>query len=408
MNGKHPAYTRLAIVVCLAVAVRWGASTALPPERFDADQYQAIATTLVSHHVFATFPEHPTAFRPPLYPFTLALLGPTGAWAKMRIVTFHIVLTVLTVVITFRLAHRLGAPPTIAATIVALDPILIRQSTFAMTETLAALLAIAGVWALIQLTEQPRWSRGLASGILIGLACLCRPTFLIWGGLVACVLSVQCIRRSSLRPTTLMLVLGIGAMIGPWVVRNAIVMGHPIIATTHGGYTLWLGNNADFYEHLRTEGPAVPWDSAELDARFATLNKQNEHDERGIDRECYSRAKSAIRADPSGFVIAVGVRVARLFQPIPNQVSSEGLTMRTIRYGIGIWYLLIGGSVLAGLWKTRRDLFTSRYLPGLLLVVAFIGLHAFYWCNMRMRAPLMPWLAIVAAAGWTRQTLGDD
>jgi hypothetical protein len=404
MNDHRPANTRLAIVVCMAVAVRIAASIAFAPERFDADQYQAIASTLVEHHVYATFPQHPTAFRPPLYPMTLALLGPTGDWAKVRIITFHMVLTVLTVVLTFRLAQRMGAPPTVAAAIVALDPILIRQSTFAMTESLAAFLAIAGVSSLVRLHEKPRWTKGLFSGILIGLAFLCRPTFLIWGGLVVGALSLQCVRQSSLRSTTLMFMLGFAAMMGPWVVRNAIVMGHPIIATTHGGYTLWLGNNPDFYEHLRTRGPAVPWDSAELDGRFWKLSKLHKGDERRIDRECYARARAAIHADPTGFANAVVIRVARLFQPVPNQVSSEGRVNRTIRYGIGIWYLLIGGSVLAGLWKARRDLFAAQYLSGLLLVVAFVGLHAFYWSNMRMRAPLMPWLAIIAALGWTLRT----
>jgi hypothetical protein len=35
---------------------------------------------------------------------------------------------------------------------------------------------------------------------------------------------------------------------------------------------------------------------------------------------------------------------------------------------------------------------------GVLLCVAFTGVHAFYWSNLRMRAPLMPFVAVVAAA----------
>jgi len=36
---------------------------------------------------------------------------------------------------------------------------------------------------------------------------------------------------------------------------------------------------------------------------------------------------------------------------------------------------------------------------GLLLAVVFTGVHAFYWSNIRMRAPLVPLVAMAAAAG---------
>jgi hypothetical protein len=34
---------------------------------------------------------------------------------------------------------------------------------------------------------------------------------------------------------------------------------------------------------------------------------------------------------------------------------------------------------------------------GVLLCVVFTGVHTFYWSNLRMRAPLMPFVACVAA-----------
>ena len=56
------------------------------------------------------------------------------------------------------------------------------------------------------------------------------------------------------------------AVVSPWVIRNRLVFGRWIATTTHGGYTLLLGNNPDFYRHLRQRsvGPS-------LDAPLATI-----------------------------------------------------------------------------------------------------------------------------------------
>jgi hypothetical protein len=35
-----------------------------------------------------------------------------------------------------------------------------------------------------------------------------------------------------------------------------------------------------------------------------------------------------------------------------------------------------------------------------LLCVAFTAVHTFYWTNLRMRAPLMPFVAMVAVAAF--------
>jgi hypothetical protein len=39
---------------------------------------------------------------------------------------------------------------------------------------------------------------------------------------------------------------------------------------------------------------------------------------------------------------------------------------------------------------------------GILLALVFTAVHTFYWTNIRMRAPLMPAVAIAAAAGAAR------
>ena len=58
-----------------------------------------------------------------------------------------------TVWLTYRLGQRWGYLSLVVAVLVAFDPILLNQSTLVMTETLAALLAVAGLYGL---TSPPR------------------------------------------------------------------------------------------------------------------------------------------------------------------------------------------------------------------------------------------------------------
>jgi hypothetical protein len=47
-----------------------------------------------------------------------------------------------------------------------------------------------------------------------------------------------------------------------------------------------------------------------------------------------------------------------------------------------------------------------HWTPLLLLLVAFSLVHTVYWSNVRMRAPLVPAIALLAATGWTRAVGG--
>ena len=72
-----------------------------------------------------------------------------------------------------------------AAALVAIDPLLLNQSALVMTETLATLLATASLFALSGWSRNPSFARAMVAGLVLGLACLCRPTFIPWLGLSA-------------------------------------------------------------------------------------------------------------------------------------------------------------------------------------------------------------------------------
>jgi hypothetical protein len=44
----------------------------------------------------------------------------------------------------------------------------------------------------------------------------------------------------------------------------------------------------------------------------------------------------------------------------------------------------------------------GMWAPALLLIAGFTAVHLVYWSNARMRAPVMPAVAVLAAAGCAR------
>jgi predicted outer membrane lipoprotein len=54
-----------------------------------------------------------------------------------------------------------------------------------------------------------------------------------------------------------------------------------------------------------------------------------------------------------------------------------------------------------------RESLPRAWLWGLLLAASFTAVHAVYWSNMRMRAPLMPVAALATAAAIMRLGAAD-
>jgi hypothetical protein len=307
----------------------------------------------------------------------------------------------------------------VAAILVACDPILLNQQTLVMTETLAAFLSMLALWCLARYSDHHYWwNAGLAGGA-IGLAALCRPTFLPWLGLVAGAMVISDFRFQisdwkipGLRALANVAALAVvaAAVISPWAYRNYKEFGKPILTTTHGGYTLLLGNNDWFYDWLES-GPAdLPWmpninpdlTLGGLDLLLA-MDRGNlvaiPQGEPAVDRRSYEIAWSVSRRRPSSFVHACLFRIRQLWSPLPHKLTADESTGRMLlRYATAVWYCGVYVMAAVGIWRLRWRLVRAPWVWGVLLCLAFTAVHTLYWCNLRMRAPLMPFVALVAAA----------
>lgn len=414
-DRARPRWRVLAVLLVASVAVRLAIVT-VPYGRLrqDPDAYRQIAENLVQRGVYSRTPlgkpVRPTAFRPPLYPLLLAALNENGHVTSARVATLHVVLGCLTVLLTFLVANSwgLGRAAWLAAGCVACDPILLNQSAQVMTETVATFLAISGLWILTYFTPHKSRRNALVSGLAIGTASLCRPTFLIWAALAGVYLfwngrTIDWRRIGHV----VALAAGVGIALLPWAARNWHALGRPVLATTHGGYTLLLGNNRFFYRHLRTQPWGSVWDARELQVWLEQqVNTRHRRDSRTneeiyVDQRLYGLAWDAIRREPLMFVYACAVRLMRIWSPLPHQQASlESVARRLLRYAVAIWYVAVYAVASVVAFRHTRRLTAPPWIWGLLLILAFSVVHTVYWSNLRMRAPLMPFAYIVAAAWW--------
>ncbi|HJT34000.1 MAG TPA: glycosyltransferase family 39 protein [Pirellulales bacterium] len=393
--ARHPV-----AVVVIACLIRGGVM-GLRMEQLarDPDGYRALAENLLATGVFGNGLV-PTAYRPPLYPLLLAGCLKLAANSTVAIAVLHFVLGVATVVLTMVLARqwRLDSFGPLAGILVACDPILLNQSTLVMTETLAAFLSVAAL-SLVTAAAGLRSGRiaALAGGV-VGLAALCRPTFLLW--LVALIVGLAWSAdvwrlRFRLGGATL---LGAAITLLPWAARNQAQFGRPIVATTHGGHTLLLGNNPDYYQHLASGPWGAVWHADHLDDE---LRATRAREELVNDRREYALAWQTIRDQPGMFLYACLTRVGRFWGVLPHEVAARDAG-RVPRLGVAAWYLLVLGLALVAIIGREISLVRPPWLWGWLLAASFTAAHLLYWSDLRMRAPLVPFVSLLAACGVRR------
>jgi hypothetical protein len=384
----------------------------------DPDAYRSLAVGLKTSGVFGNSvgsPIMPTAFRPPLYPWLLSF----GVNEDNRTLSFvflagiHSVLGVATCFGTAYLLHfllKMTLPQVsrslwivgvFASTwIVAIDPILIRQSQLIMTETLATFLSVVSLVCCLRFlqaqSQQAHLLWAIGTGLAFGLNSLCRPTAIAWLALVlVCVVLLSRHLQFPSR-TIFCLVLGFAVCVVPWGIRNSKFCGKFVLTTTHGGYTLLLANNPSLYDHL-AHSWSRNWDESSFSADW---NRQSSAAGSEIEQDLLARnmAFKTIRERPLSFAKSCVARLVWLWAPWPNQ---GGVFTRA---GIGAWYFAVYAAAVVGfanLIRTFRSTpNTTRYwLPLLTLILSVSMVHSVFWSNMRMRAVCVPAVSILASLG---------
>ncbi|MHC4712734.1 MAG: glycosyltransferase family 39 protein [Planctomycetota bacterium] len=371
-----------AVVAALAVRVVWAFAAGDAQPFWDADSYITIADNLRAGNGFLWGDS--LAGRPPLYPLLVATVRTELAGRDFLLL--YLVQAVLGAasVLLFSLSARAlagRAAGGITAVAAAFWPFLIFYTGTVLTETLFV-FALSGLcFFVVKLMADIRLRDALAAGLFAGAAYLTRPSIL---GVVLVLAVVPAARRRfsgrALVAAGVILALAFATVL-PWAMRNRRVLGATIFSTT--------GVGASLYDGL---GPGADGSS---DMSF--LHAMPELVPMGeIERDGYLRAEAleAARKSPRRVLRLAIVKATRLWTPVPS----------ADRFRRPVYVLVSAGAVLPVYLLAIVALLkrTMRW-PGLALVLAppayFTALHMIFVGSTRYRAPVMPFIIILAATG---------
>jgi 4-amino-4-deoxy-L-arabinose transferase-like glycosyltransferase len=416
-SGAGGRWWILAILLA-AAAVRIALVATVSTEDFlehDGRDYMDIANSLAhgqgfsvsSYRWFEPVPDvtpdfHPDLYRPPLLPLLGAglylLPGPWLFWARVS----SVVLGTLLVWVVYLVAQRLFTQRTalIAGTLFAIYPYAVNYSARWSTETLFALLLLAGVWALLCSRTQPALRRAGLAGFALGSCCLARPNGIVPAAILAGWRTAVAARGQRLRIAAAL----VGCMIlvlAPWAARNLRLTGVPNPLTFVGPYNLWLGFNDRIYDMYRAGNQADF--SQSIDALYQIDSKTciREMEKRGIfdvkrcDQYWLSEFKAYVRAKPKRAVFILLHRAMHYWRIAPQKAAVPARLYWASILTVGPCLLL----ALAALVTDRRARHAALVVPPL---VGFLASLPFAF-HLRLRYPVFdPYLVLLAAAGLDR------
>jgi len=202
-------------------------------------------------------------YQPPGYPYFLSLLGHLTGRPELGVVRWAqaglgVLSSLMLLGLGRSLGGRVGVPwlGAAAAVLMSLYPttLLFELDILTPTVTTAAFLgALVTSW----------WGRrailGAVSGLLLGAAVVCHPTYLLAAG----VLAVWLFFRDRLR--AVLLVVGLAAALAPTTLKNLEDFGRPTLVSHNAGVNLYIGNNAAWRQTAFLR-PGLPFRKLVLEA----------------------------------------------------------------------------------------------------------------------------------------------
>ena len=384
---------QLILIFAIALAARagWGvvhfSRTADPTtlEFPDEMDYWTLAGSLargeglVGEHGFR-------ALRMPLYPGFLSLFARFDRGVVMaKIAQWPI--GALAAVLIAMLGARVGgrAVGLLAGLFVACDPFLVFFSSLLLMET-AFITVLCGLWlagwGLLDRTAPASAVRWLPIALLAALCVYVRESSLVLVTVWTAFLVIRRrFERSAVTGGVLVLVVVVVSLL-PWAVRNERVTDHFCWLTHRGGISLYDG-----------VGPQATG-AGNLGAIKMT-EAVRDLDEAAWNRYFWDKSLESIRSDPLRILGLAGVKMARMWNPVPNVDTYQSGFIRFISaaWMLPLYALAVFGAVR--LYRRNRGAVVALLLPA----VCLLALHAVFVGSVRYRLGAMPMVEVLAAFG---------
>lgn len=370
----------------------------------DASFFDIWARTLAAGQVF----QAQAFFKPPLYAYLLSWFYQAG-FSMTGILVLQMLIGSVTVMLTFAVG-RLVFAPRIAfagALITALLPILPFFETQLLGETWTTPLTMGSLLLVLRVVVGKTTAVGRTqffAGLLMGLAALGRPNLMLLIAAVAAWLwwwgrskrSASGSTSPAVGPASIgLLLVGFLLAVSPATVHN-LKYGEFALISANLGSNLVAGHS-DSADGVSAIPVGVLWDDLQLQSRQAGADTPVQ-----ASRYLTGRALKWIAANPGRTLALVGKKVLLLVnaQEGRNNINPVWFARQEGVFLLARWWpatwLMMPVAIL-GLAHFRR------WRPGgsLLLWVVLVQAAAIlpFFVNARFRLPLLPLLALFAAAG---------
>ena len=373
----------LALVIgLLAVIVRLGIFAVYPASSLaggDRTAFWSYAQGIASGHGFRSTLEPWLADRPPLYSYFLAgvflLLGEN----RQIVFVAQAVLGSVAALLFYLCAVRMMANTRgfIGGVIFAVWPHLLLFTKQILTEALYIPLLVMLIAMLVLPPKQDRllYPQWIGAGVLLGLVALTRREAVLPASLIVLLFGWLELRdnRRSFATACIIIAIACGVVMTPWLVRNQIELGSPVLSSS-GGVNFMVGNNP--IAQGAYSSPPAEWNE-----QFAGLGELER------DQKAWKLALAWIQEHPADFLRLIPLKFVTLWGPAHNVVM-DGVDVillpfyilglaRVIQHRQGwqavsvialtfIICISLVGMAFVGAWRYRLAVY-----PGLVLLAAF-------------------------------------
>ena len=371
---------------------------------FDASFYDSLARRLADGGAYADHLGNPTAFFPPGYPAVLAVAYFAFGQSQFVAWTLNAVSGALTCLFVFLIGARLFSPALglAAAGLLAVFPGDVFRSAAIMSEAVFGCLLSAAIYLFarwdgpedgVGATRPGRW---LCFGLLLGGATLVRAAGLIFLAGPAVVWLVRDGVREAVARTAITLA-GLLLVVLPWTVRNASLLGAPVLSTD--------GTFAFFNAHNPLADGSQSFDMNEIRAREWPWIAHLPPTEREIalSREELRYGVRYLLGHPRRELASIAPRLGYLYGSDHHPLSDHGSSRvhRAAIWGADLFFFAVLILALLGVPETVRPLGSRLVLPATVLCVTTVH-GVLFFGDPRYHAPLAPVLALLAVVGAQR------
>lgn len=391
----------LLAVGVVAIAARALLALAHPASGLARFEPSTIAENLLAGrgYVFDQYGATYRAWKEPLFPLLLAGLGRAFGSGDLPVAALQWTTGVSCALIVFHLAHRvlLSMRGALAAGLLAaVNPFLLYYDTrFVHPLSFDVMLFLAVVLTTVKAAGDDRSPlRTAGASALVTGAALWERSTLGAAAVAAWAAAIVLVPPRRTRAAQAAVAVGGACLLfAPWVVRNMVVIGRPVI-TTDAAHVLWLGNNpaSNGTYADETGRRVIAYAEPEFRRRLAAASEVEQHD------LFLGEVAAFVRRHPDRALDLVLARTRGFFWFTDNAGVGYSPDERSLYLG-AYGALLVAGA--AGLIAHLRRASPSGRLTAFLLLAAVLGVaavHALTALNLRHRVPLEMALAVFAGA----------